>query len=89
MSRRPGHQAGRCCPKAWCGIFSLAIAIGAWSQDSTFSTSFGTAVLCLDDLAPGYFYDTMRQHQRPYKTDDGAYWFKTTEQLFGAPLTEV
>lgn len=31
----------------------------------------------------------MRQRQRPYKTEDGAYWFKTAEQLFGAPLTEV
>ena len=89
MSRRPKKQAGCCCRKVWCGIISLAIATCAWSQDSTFSTTFGSAILCLDDLAPGYFYNTMRQRQRPYKTEHGAYWFKTSELLFGAPLTEV
>lgn len=87
MSRPLEKQAGRCCRKAWCGIVGLAIATCAWSQDSTFSTTFGTAILCLDDLVPGYFYNTMRQ--RPYKIEDGAYWFKTSEQLFGAPLTDI
>lgn len=89
MSRRPEKPAGCCCRKAWRGIIGLAIATSAWSQDSTFSTTLGTAILCLDDLAPGYFYNAMRQRQRPDKTEHGAYWFKTTEQLFGAPLTEV
>lgn len=89
MSRRPAQAAGRRCRRAWCAIIGLAIAVGAGSQGSTFSTTFGTAVLCLDDLAPAYFYDTMRQRHPPYKTEHGAYWFKTAEQLFGAPLTEV
>lgn len=81
------QAAGRCCRRACCGLIGLAIASCTWAQGSNFSTTFGTAILCLDDLAPGYFYNVMRQ--RPYKTEHGAYWFKTTEQLFGAPLTEI
>lgn len=71
------------------GIVCIAVAGGALADDATFSTTLGTAILCLDDLAPGYFYNHLYQKQRPYKTEQGAYWFKTSEQLFGAPLTEV
>ena len=73
----------------WSAVMGLAIASGVGAQDSTFSTTFGTAILCLDDLAPGHFYNTLRLRQPPYKIEDGAYWFKSTEQLFGAPLTDV
>ncbi|WP_205629978.1 hypothetical protein, partial [Dechloromonas denitrificans] len=73
--------------KAWPTILALLISTGAWPQSSTLSTSLGMAILCLDDVEPGYFYNAMRR--RPYKTEDGAYWFKTSEQLFGAPVTEI
>lgn len=75
------------CGKAWPAILGLLISTGAWPQDSTLPTSLGMAILCLDDVEPGYFYNAMRR--RPYKTEDGAYWFKTSAQLFGAPVTEV
>ncbi|WP_265942544.1 hypothetical protein [Dechloromonas sp. A34] len=71
------------------GIICFVIAGSAFTEDATFSTTLGTAVLCLDDLAPGYFYNYLNQKQDPYKAEQGAYWFKTSEQLFGAPLTEV
>lgn len=70
-------------------LIGLLLSTAVWSQDATFSTTLGMAVLCLDDLSPGYFYDYMRRKQRPYKTEQGAYWFRTAERLFGAPITEV
>lgn len=73
--------------KAWPALLALLISTGAWPQDSTLPTGLGMAILCLDDVEPGYFYNAMRR--RPYKTEDGAYWFKTTEQLFGAPVSEI
>ena len=73
--------------KLWPAILGLLIGSGAWPQDSTLPTSLGMAILCLDDVEPGYFYNAMRR--RPYKTEDGAYWFKTSDQLFGAPISEI
>lgn len=61
----------------------------AWAQDSTFSTTVGMAVLCIDDVEPGFFYNYMSKIKRAYKREQGAYWFKTPGQLFGAPVTEV
>jgi hypothetical protein len=84
-----GKTGWWCWRKAWCSIIGLAMATCVWSQGSPLPTTFGTAILCLDDLAPGYFYNTMRQYQRPYKIENGAYWFKSSGELFGAPLTEV
>lgn len=83
--RKPA--AGRC--RACAAIVGLLASTGLWPDDSTFSATFGPAILCLDDLEPGYFYNYLRQRQRPYKIEQGAYWFKTSDQLFGAPLTEV
>lgn len=73
--------------KAWCAIIALAMAAGACSQEAPLPATLGNAILCLDDLAPGYFYNAMGQH--PYKIENGAYWFKTSAQLLGVPLTEV
>jgi len=61
----------------------------AWAQLSTFSTTVGMVVLCLDDVEPGYFYNYMSQIKPPARREHGAFWFKTSEQLFGAPLSEV
>ena len=68
-----------------CGLFSTC----ALAQGATFSITVGMAVLCLDDVEPGFFYNYMNKTSRPFKREKGAYWFKTTEPLFGAPLTEV
>lgn len=61
----------------------------AWAQQSTFSTTVGMAVLCLGDVEPGFFYNYMSQIKPPARREHGAFWFKTSEQLFGAPLSEV
>ena len=84
LADSPGRRPA---PAAGAALIGLLMAACAWADDSTFSSSFGTAILCLDDLDPGYFYNMMRR--RPYKTEHGAYWFKTSERLFGAPLTEI
>lgn len=71
-------------------IISLFVAgTLAWAQNSTFSTTIGTAVLCFDDVEPGFLYNYMSRSKRSYKRELGAYWFKTSERLFGAPVTEV
>jgi hypothetical protein len=61
----------------------------ASAQDSTFSTTVGTAVLCLDDVEPGFFFNYMSKVKPAYKRELGAYWFKVAGQLFGAPVSEV
>ena len=58
-------------------------------QNSTFSVTVGSAVLCLDDVEPGYFYNYMSKLGRVSRREQGAYWFKTGEQLYGAQLREV
>ncbi len=61
----------------------------ACAQLSTFSTTVGMAVLCLSDIEPGFFYNYLSQIKPPARREHGAFWFKTSEQLFGAPLSEV
>lgn len=69
---------------------ALAIAIpSAMAQGSTFATTVGTAVLCLDDLEPGFFRNYMDAIKPPYKREQGAYWYKASAGLFGATVTEV
>lgn len=58
-------------------------------QNTTFSVTVGSAVLCLDDVEPGYFYNYMSKLGRVNRREQGAYWFKTGEQLYGAQLREV
>jgi hypothetical protein len=66
-------------------LFS-SLALG---QGSSFSTTVGTAVLCLDDLDPGFLYNYMAQLKPAYKREEGAYWFKAETDMFGVPVTEV
>jgi hypothetical protein len=70
------------------GVLLLVNGV-AWAQLSTFSTTVGMAVLCLSDVEPGFFYNYMSQIKPPARREHGAFWFKTSEQLFGAPLSEV
>jgi len=61
----------------------------AHAQGSTFATTVGTAVLCLDDVEPGFFRNFMTAIKPSYKQEQGAYWFKATADMFGVPVTEV
>lgn len=58
-------------------------------QSSNFSVTVGTAVLCLDDIDPGYFYNYLRKTKPSARREQGAYWFTVKETLFGIPLKEV
>lgn len=59
------------------------------AQGSTFSTTVGTAVLCLDDVEPGFFRNYMTAIKPAYKQEQGAYWFKASAEMYGAAVTEV
>jgi len=71
------------------GILLLLNVTFASAQDSTFSTIVGMAVLCLDDVEPGFFFNYLSNVKPAYKREQGAYWFKVAGQLFGAPVSEV
>ena len=75
--------------KGWLACFAAGWVALAGAQDANFSTIAGAAVLCLDDVEPGFFYNYLSRSKVPYKRELGAYWFKVTEQLYGAPITEV
>jgi len=75
--------------KSFISFLLVVFSPFALAQGSTFSITLGMAALCLDDVEPGYFYNYMSKTSRPFKRENGAYWFKTTEPLFGAPITEV
>lgn len=77
-----GQRFGLVALLCLCGSLVLA-------QGSSFSTTVGTAVLCLDDLDPGFIHNYMAQLKPSYKREDGAYWFKTATDMFGVPVTEV
>jgi hypothetical protein len=57
---------------------------------STFGTTVGNSLLCLNQLDELYFrsYFTTA-FGAPYKHEGGAYWFKTTATLWGTPITDV
>ena len=71
------------------GILLLVNVGFALAQDSTFSTTVGMAVLCLDDVEPGFFFNYMSNVKPAYKREQGAYWFKVAGTFFGAPVSEV
>ena len=71
------------------GILFLVNVGFALAQDSTFPTTVGMAVLCLDDVEPGFFFNYMSNVKPAYKREQGAYWFKVAGSLFGAPVSEV
>lgn len=57
---------------------------------STFSTTVGNTLLCLNQLDSYFFYDYFRSaFGKPYKQEGGAYWFKADATLWGAPITDV
>ena len=62
----------------------------AGTQPTTFGSTIGPALLCVDQIDPYYFWTYMNQYfGPPYKREGGAYWFKVEGTLWGAPISEV
>jgi len=62
----------------------------AHAAPSTFGTTIGPALLCLDQIDPFYFWSYLNKFfGPPYKQEGGAYWFKVRESLWGAPISDV
>lgn len=70
---------------------SSAGAAGAGgSPPSTFGSTMGPALLCVDQIDPFYFWSYLSQFfGPPYKAEGGAYWFKVQGTLWGAAITDV
>jgi hypothetical protein len=65
-------------------------ASAAAAPPSTFGSTIGPALLCIDQVDPFYFWSYMNQFfGPPYKREEGAYWFKVEGTLWGAAITEV
>lgn len=69
-------------------VFSLGVAL-AGAQGANFTTTVGMAALCLDDVEPGFLYNTLRKLKAPSRHEQGAYWFTIAEPLFTAPVSEA
>jgi hypothetical protein len=66
-----------------------AVAAGG-APPSTFGSTIGQALLCVDHIDPFYFWSYLNQFfGPPYKTEGGAYWFKVQGTLWGATITDV
>ncbi len=62
----------------------------AFAAPSTFGTTIGSALLCLDQIDPYYFWFYLNEFfGPPYKNEGGAYWFKVQTTLWGAPISDV
>lgn len=67
----------------------IALAAGG-APPSTFGTTLGPALLCIDHIDPSYFMSYMNQFfGPPYKSEGGAHWFKVQGTLWGANITDV
>ena len=57
---------------------------------STFGTTIGSALLCIDQIDPYYFWSYLNQFfGPPYKKEGGAYWFKVQASLWGTAISDV
>ena len=57
---------------------------------STFSTTIGSALLCIDQIDPFYFWTYLSKFSGPpYKKEGGAYWLKVQTSLWGASISDV
>jgi hypothetical protein len=72
-------------------LLALAAVPGAAALPSHFGVTVGFALLCHDQISPGYFRDYLKQYfGAPARYEGGAYWYKTKgAQLWGSPVTEV
>ncbi len=86
---------GKQLAKVACFIAGALLTIAPCSRPvfaapSTFSTTIGTALLCLDQIDPLYFWSYLNQFfGPPYKKEGGAYWFKTSTTLWGTSVSDV
>ncbi len=57
---------------------------------STFGTTVGYSLLCLNPLDELFFrYYLIQSFGNPYKREEGAYWFRTDANLWGIPVTDM
>lgn len=57
---------------------------------STFGTTVGYTLLCLNPLDELFFrYYLIQSFGQPYKREGGAYWFHTDANLWGIPVTDM
>jgi len=79
--------------KRFCVAISLAVCHtigGAAGPKPDFGVTIGPAVLCRDMLDMKFFYDYLAgSFGKPYKQEQGPYWFKAKAQLFGSDVIEV
>lgn len=60
------------------------------SVPSTFGTTIGTALLCMDQIDPFFFWSYLNEFfGPPYKNEGGAYWFKVQASLWETPISDV
>lgn len=72
-----------------CATLSAEVR-AAGEPPSTFGDTIGSALLCIDQIDPFYYWSYMNQYfGPPYKKEGGAYWFKVQGALWGATVTEV
>jgi hypothetical protein len=72
-------------------IAGISVNAGAQkAPPTTFGTTVGNAVLCLDHIDNAYFYTYLSNAFGPaYKHEGGAFWFRTEAKLWDVPVTEV
>ena len=73
-------------------FFQVALYSGAALAEvpSTFGTTIGSALLCLDHVDPFYFWNYLNEFfGPPYKKEGGAYWFKVQASLWGTSISDV
>lgn len=83
--------------KRWGAAISVALMAAscpspalAADAPSTFGTTIGPALLCLDHIDPSFFYSYLNQYfGPPYKNEGGAYWFKVQATLWGTQISDV
>ncbi len=70
-------------------ILALPLQVQALAP-STFSTTVGHTLLCLNQLDEVWFYGYLQgAFGQPYKREGGAWWFKADASLWGVTVTDV
>ncbi len=73
------------------GLLMGLMTAPVWALPSTFNSTIGSALLCMDALDPGYFYTYLSQaFGAPYQHQGGAWWFKTPNtKLWNVQITSI
>lgn len=76
-----------CLVLAYC-LSPACVAAGA--PASTFGTTIGSGLLCLDQIDPFFFWSYLKESFGvPYKQESGAYWFKVQTSLWGMQVSDI